>query len=142
MIITQFEARIKRVDSTDVDTPVQVTLSYDAGTDPFAVQAIFEIEGQEDRVWLFSRELLQFGARSLTPYGKGDVKFRYFPLDGAVLMCLRTDGQGPDEVSHADVVLPQSGVLQFLEDSAEAAKVTEQECGALVDDFLNELFEA
>ena len=32
-----------------------------------------EIPGEDDRVWHFSRDLLLFGARSLTPYGKGDV---------------------------------------------------------------------
>lgn len=142
MISSQFEARVKRIDSTDTDVPVQVTLTYDAGTDPFAVQAIFEIPGEDDRVWHFSRELLARGSRSLTPYGKGDVKFRHFPLQGALLMCLRTGGQGPNEASHADIALPQAEVVQFLKDTHEVAQVTEQECDALVDVFLKELFEA
>ena len=142
MITRQFEARIKRVDSTDVDTPVNVTLSYDAGTDPFAVQAIFEIPGAEDRVWHFSRELLAKGYHSLTPYGKGDVKFRYFAAVGMILMCLRTGGHGADEPSHADVALPYDEIHQFLLDTHEVAQVTEQECDSLVDEFLKELFDA
>lgn len=140
MITRQFEARVKRVDSTDVDAPINVTLSYDWANDPFAVQAIFEIPGEDDRVWHFSRDLLLFGARSLTPYGKGDVKFRYFALHGVVLMCLRTGGQGPGEASHADIALPYEEILQFLEETDEQAG--QQDCGALVDDFLKELFEA
>lgn len=140
MITREFVARLKRVDSTDVDIPVNVTLSYDAGTDPFAVQAIFQVSQEEDRVWHFSRELLERGARALTPYGKGDVKFRHFPLHGAVLMCLRTNKQGPDAATHADIALPHDEVVGFLADTHEVAKVTEQECDALVDVFLKEVF--
>lgn len=143
MITREFKARVKRVDFRDVDLEIDVTLSYDAGTDPFAVQAIFTAEDwDEDRVWHFSRELLERGARALTPYGKGDVKFRYFPLHGALLMCLRTGGQGPNETAHADIALPHDEVVGFLADTHEVAQVTEQECGALVDVFLKELFEA
>jgi hypothetical protein len=144
MITHEFAARIKRVNSTDVDTPVNVTLSYDAGTDPFAVQAIFQVSEEEDRVWHFSRELLRIGARSLVPYGKGDVKFRYFPLHSAILMCLRTAGYRvrPGEASHADIALPADEVGTFLEMTNEAAQVTPEECDALVDEFLKELFEA
>lgn len=137
MISTQFGAWIKRVDSTDVDIEIQVTLSYDAGTDPYAVQAVFEIPGGEDRVWFFSRELLREGSHSMAPYGKGDVKFRLFPLDDLLLMCLRN----PD--GHADIALPYDEVERFLRDtSGAAAGVTEQECDSLVDVFLKELFKA
>lgn len=144
MITHEFVARLKRVNSTDVDAPVNVTLSYDAGTDPFAVQAIFQVSEEEDRVWHFSRELLRVGAKSLIPYGKGDVRFRIFPAYNVILMCLRTAGYGvqPGEASHADIALPADDVEIFLEATSAAAQVTEQECDALVDEFLKELFEA
>lgn len=142
MITHELTARLKRVDDKDVDQPVATTLAYDAGTDPFAVQAIFKVSDTEDRVWHFSRELLAVGARSVTPYGSGDVKFRFFPSRGVVLMCLRTNRQGPSEATHADIALLASDVGAFLDATAEAAEVTNEECDALVDLFLKELFEA
>lgn len=142
MITHEFVARIKRAQFQEVDQPVNVTLSYDAGTDPFAVQAIFQVSEDENRVWHFSRELLRVGARSLTPYGYGDVKFRWFPAHGTILMCLRTRGMGVDEPTHADIALPAAEVGIFLEATNEAAQVTAEECDALVDEFLKELFEA
>lgn len=140
MITREFVARLKRVDRTDVDIPVNVTLSYDAGTDPFAVQAIFQVSQEEDRVWHFSRELLERGARALAPCGKGDVRFRRLPHRDVVLMCLRTNKQGPEEATHADIALPHDEVVGFLADTHEVAQVTEQECDALVDVFLKEVF--
>lgn len=143
MITQEFTARLKRVNAQDVDLPVPVTLSYDWANDPFAVQAIFKVSQDQETVWHFSRELLRVGARSLTPYGYGDVKFRWFPSHGIVLMCLRTNvsqAQAEDTASHADVALPWDEVGVFLEATAEQAQ--QQDCGALVDDFLKELFEA
>lgn len=143
MITREFAARIKRVGRTDVDVPVNVTLSYDWANDPFAVQAIFQVSQEEDRVWHFSRELLERGARALTPYGKGDVKFRHFPQRGAVLMCLRSGGHGPGEPTHADVALPEQEVAEFLNDTKEQADQEDSKfVGDQVDVFLKELFEA
>lgn len=141
MIIREFEARLKRVDSTDVDVPVKTTLSYDAGTDPYAVQAIFEVGEGEDRVWHFSRELMSAGAYSYIPLGHGDVKFRYFPTHGVLLMCLRTNAQGNDP-THADIALPHDEVIGFLQDTQELFKEAADDCSALVDEFLKEMFEA
>lgn len=136
MIIREFEGAVKRAGNKDVHIPVHVTLSYDAGTDPFAVQAIFSPDGEEDCVWHFSRELLAKGSYSVAPYGIGDVKFRHLPTHGMILICLRSPG------GHADVALPFDEVRQFLADTAPAARVTDQECTALVDEFLKEVFEA
>lgn len=138
MITHKFTAYLKRVEDVDVDVPVPVTLAYDTATDPFAVQAIFEISDDEDRVWHFGHELLRIGAYSLTPYGRGDVKFRWFPAQAAVLMCLRTN----DTPSHAHIALPADEVRTFLEATREIARVTPEECDAMVDEFLKELFEA
>ena len=142
MITREFEARIKRVGSADVDVPVKVTLSYDAGTDPYAVQAIFEVSEEEDRVWHFSRELLAAGAFSQIPLGQGDVKFRYFPMHAVLLMCLRTRGMGVDEPGHADIALPLAEVIGFLGDTQKLFNEASSDCSALVDEFLKELFEA
>lgn len=142
MITREFVARLKRVDATDVDVPVNTTFSYDAGTDPYAVQAIFQVGEDEERVWHFSRELLSAGAYSMIPLGHGDVKFRYFPGPAAVLMCLRTKGMGVDEPTHADIALPVQEVVGFLNDTQELYKEASHDCSALVDDFLKELFEA
>lgn len=142
MITRQFTAHLKRVDSTDVDVPVTVTLSYDAGTDPYAVQAVFQVSDEEDRVWHFSRELLAAGAFSQIPLGRGDVKFRYYPTYDMVLMCLRTRGVGADEPTHADIALPHSDVRRFLGDTQELFDEAADDCSALVDVFLKEVFGA
>jgi len=142
MITREFEARLRRVYAEGVDVPVKVTLSYDAGADPYAVQAVFEVGEDEDRVWHFSRELLSAGAYSLIPLGQGDVRFRYFPTHGVLLMCLRARGMGVDEPTHADIALPHAEVVGFLGDTQALFKESVEDCSALVDEFLKELFEA
>ena len=136
MITREFNAAVKRVDNKDVHIPITCTLSYDAGTDPYAVQAILQVSQEEDRVWHFSRELLAEGVRSRAPHGQGDVKFRYLASYNMVLMCLRSPK------GHVDIALPAAEVWEFLEDTEAAANITEANCTALVNEFLKELFDA
>lgn len=145
MITRQFEARVRRTQQTDVNVPVQVVLSYDAGTDPYAVKATFlgvqvtQTE-TEDRVWDFARELLSKGAHSLVQLGHGDVRFRLFhdmnwPLGegSVVMMCMRNrDG-------HADVTFPHSEVLGFLDDTQALFDEATSDCTPAVDLFLKEV---
>lgn len=139
MITKEFQARIKRVGSTDVDAVVSVTLSYDADTDPFAVEAVFSTPGEGDSTdvtWYFSRDLLSQGSRSLVPCGSGDVKFRLFPEQEVIMVCLRSPG------GHADVALPEQEIVDFLSETAGDAQVPDQRVDSLVDEFLKEVFEA
>lgn len=136
MITKEFQARIKRVGSTDVDAVVSVTLSYDADIDPFAVEAAFSAPDEADVTWYFSRDLLSQGSRSLVPCGSGDVKFRLFPDQGTVMVCLRSPG------GHADVALPEQEIVDFLSETAGDAQVPDQRVDSLVDEFLKEVFEA
>jgi hypothetical protein len=141
MITRGFEARIRRVEQTDVDIPVQVVLSYDAGTDPYAVTATFlartdEDGTEEDRVWDFARDLLSKGAHSRFKVGRGDVRFRHYPQspDGPiVLMCMRSPH------GHADVSFPQDEVISFLEDTEDLYAEATEDCMPAVDRFLKEL---
>jgi Streptomyces sporulation and cell division protein, SsgA. len=134
MINRTFTAHVRVAQNADVNEPVEVTLSYDGGADPYAVKAAFVITLEEVRIWDFSRELLVNGAHSLIPYGHGDVKFRRFSDEDIVMMCMRSNE------GHADVALPLEDVLAFLEDTEEPYAAS-QECDALLDDFLKELFE-
>jgi len=136
MISHKFTAHIARVGNVNTRIPVQTTFLYDAGTDPFAVQAVFEVDEEEDRVWYFSRELLEAGSKVFAPTGSGDVRFRYFIAQDIVMLCLRS----PE--GHADISLPAADVREFLDATSEAARVTDEECDALVDEFLKEVFEA
>lgn len=136
MITKEFEARIKRVGSTDVSVGIGVTLTYDADIDPFAVEAVFSAPDEPSITWYFSRDLLLMGSVSLVPYGSGDVKFRLFPDQGIVMVCLRS----PE--GHADVALPKREIEGFLEATIDEAVAAPEACTALVDEFLKELFEA
>jgi hypothetical protein len=136
MIDREFEGRIRRSEGRVVDVPIRVTLSYDADTNPFAVEGLFEIPGVGERIWVFGRELLQQGCISLTPFGGGDIKFRRFPLQGVVVMCLKNSG------GHADIELPSFEVEAFLGSTVDAALHGTAAVGGLVDDFLKEMFEA
>lgn len=138
MISTQFTGYVKRIGNEDANVAVQVTLSYDAGTDPLAVQVIFEIPDEDDRVWHLGRDLLLEGSVSPVPVGEGDVKFRYFgPMTGCLMMCLKS----PE--GHADIALPQQEVAKFLDDTKELAdQAGGEELDSLVDLFLKEVFEA
>ena len=141
MITREFEARIRRVEQTDVDIPVQVVLSYDPGTDPYAATTTFlaipaEGDTVEDRVWGFARDLLSKGAHSRIALGQGDVRFLHYPQaeDGPiVLMCMRNrDG-------HADVAFPHDEVISFLDDTEELYAEATEDCMPAVDQFLKEL---
>lgn len=136
MITKEFQARIKRIGSTDVDVEVRVTLVHDANIDPFAVEAAFSAPDEADVTWYFSRDLLLRGSESLAPYGKGDVKFRLLPDQGTVMVCLRSPG------GHADVALPEQEIVDFLSETAGDAQVPDQRVDSLVDEFLKEVFEA
>jgi len=60
-----------RVADVEVET-VDVALSYDPA-DPFAVRV--DINGRErDLTWIFGRDLLSDGLRSMVPIGDGDVQ--------------------------------------------------------------------
>lgn len=139
MITHRFEARVRRVGSTDVDIPVDITLAYDADADPYAVQAVFEIPDEEDRVWYFGRELLVAGMYSRVPFGRGDVKFRYFETPGVLMLCLKSGGHGPEEPTHADIALPHAEVRRFVDDTWKSFKGSAGNCTALVDEFLKEV---
>jgi len=141
MITREFEARIRRTQQTDVNVPVQVVLSYDPGTDPYAATATFLAvqvthDGAEDRVWDFARDLLSKGAHSRIALGQGDIRFRHYPQteDGPiVLMCMRNrDG-------HADVAFPHDEVISFLDDTEELYAEATEDCMPAVDQFLKEL---
>lgn len=136
MISRKFIAYVKKIGGADTNVPVQVTLSYDADTDPYAVQAIFETD-DGDVVWHFGRDLLKQGVDSPEQVGEGDVKFRYFgPATGMLAMCLR----GPD--GHCDIALPHQKVVQFVYDTqivAEQARGEDVE--SMVDEFLKEVLD-
>ena len=133
MITREFTAYIKRAAGQDVHIPVSVRFAYDPDRDPLAVQAVFRVDEEEDRVWDFGWELLSEGVRSVSPHGRGDVKFRYFPMAAAVLMCLKS----PE--GHVDIALPLSEVGGFLHDTRKAFEEASQDCTAMVDDFLKEV---
>lgn len=134
MITREFQGHVKRVGNQDVHAPVKITLSYDTDTDPLAVQAIFEVPGEDDRVWHFSRELLMGGLNSYTPFGQGDVKFRYFgPSQGVLMMCLKS----PE--AHADIAMPHGEVAAFLEETVDAALHGIEAIDHLIDEAIEEI---
>lgn len=136
MITRTFEALVRRTQGVAVNFPVTVTLEYDAGTNPFAVEVVFQPPGEPDVVWSISRDLLVGGLDSSTVYGQGDIRFRYSPEADAVLMCLKS------HEGHADIALPHEEVAGFLEDTEDAAEISDEACGALVDAFIKEVLES
>ncbi len=136
MITRKFNALLRVAGGVRFTTPpsVPTTLSYDAGTDPYAVQAVFDVGEGEERVWLFSLELLSAGAWARIPVGRGDVKFRHIPAEGAVVLCLQSDE------GHCDLELPHPEVTAFLAAAEPLFTEATKDCSALIDGFLREVF--
>lgn len=132
MISATFPAIILKSGSDRVAIPVEVTFTYDADYDPFAVQMLVEVPGEPDVVWYFSRELLLRGVNSFTPVGSGDVKFRYDGSD-RLLMCLRT----PE--GHADLGLPHGRVGGFLQETLELASASVECPVEMIDNLIEEI---
>lgn len=130
MVSTTFPAVVVVSGNRQVASPVEVTFTYDPEYNPVAIQAIFSVEGDEDVVWVFSRELLVQGVNSYIKTGHGDVKFKY---EGgrSLLMCITN----PE--SHCDIRLPHSTVVTFLN---EIKAVDEQGAG-LIEQRVDELIE-
>lgn len=117
--------------------PIEVELAYDEENDPLAVQMIFkDVNGEEEVCWVMGRELVMRGSVSLTPYGTGDVRFRFDPPSGSVLVCLETDE------AHGDVALDRDALIRFLNATQAACKLGEEPIEALMDRELKEMFEA
>lgn len=132
MIISEFPAKVLRVNGTPRDLDVQVTLTYDEEDEPFAIRAIFEEEGAEDVIWIWGRELMINGASSYFPVGHDGVKFQYKGHD-SLIMCLSSP-QG-----HTDVQLPQGLVLDFLNETTAAVPLGEETIDSELDTFLAEV---
>lgn len=134
MISVTIPATVLHTGGRVVNRSIEVTLTYDVDTDPYAVQAIFQAVAEEDVVWVFSRELLNRGINSEGPVGAGDVKFRYLGvIDGGLLMCL----SNPD--SHCDVRFDRDEVDDFLLDTLRVCPVGGEQIGTEVDDLIEEI---
>lgn len=133
MISREFEARLKRTMGQDVDLPVQIELNWDPEIDPLAVQAIIQVEDEEDVVWHFARDLLVQGCSTLFPCGGGDVKFRYQYNQGVILMCLR------NLTGHADLALPAGEVMAFVKETLAIQKLGEEVVDTLLDEAIEEM---
>jgi hypothetical protein len=119
-----------------VNIPIEVELAYDEENDPLAVQMIFkDVNGEEEVCWVMGRELVMRGSVSRMPYGAGDVRFRFDPLSGDVLVCLKTDE------AHADVSLDRDGLIRFLNATQDACKLGDEPLDDLIDQELKELLE-
>jgi len=131
MVSHKFMGIVKQTGETNVNVPVNIELVFDGETDPFAVQLIISVPGEEAVVWHFSRNLLNSGASSYLPVGYGDVKFRF--QGDELLMCLK------NQTGHADIALPQAQVLEFLEDTFEEVEVGEEDAACHIDDLIEEI---
>lgn len=132
MISTAFPAIVLKSGSDRVAIPVEVTFTYDADYDPFAVQMLVEAPGEPDVVWYFSRELLLRGVNSYIAVGSGDVKFRYDGSD-RLLMCLRNPN------GHADLGLPHSRVATFLQETLELTSASVECPVEMIDNLIEEI---
>lgn len=137
MIRETIPGNVFRSGGQRVNIPIEVELAYDEENDPLAVQMIFRVAvGEEEVCWVMGRELVMRGSTSLTPYGTGDVRFRFDPPSGSVLVCLETDE------AHGDVALDRDALIRFLNATQAACKLGEEPIEALMDRELKEMFEA
>lgn len=141
MITSTFPAIVVKTGGRVVRHEIECTMSYDAGTDPLSVQMVFQAAGEESVVWHVGRDLLWQGSQSAAQVGVGDVKFRFLgavdskgiKLGAAVLVCLRNSG------GHADIVLEQGPVTEFLDATTDEVMIGEEECDHHIDDLLQEI---
>ncbi len=96
------------LDSWDSPVPVQVDLRYDP-SDPYAVQAVFDIGTDEPVHWVFARDLLDEGL--VGEAGSGDV-ITSPARDGEGRLCLRLELRSPD--GSAVLLADAENVLRFL----------------------------
>lgn len=134
----EFEGRVIMVngEAAPPDTELRVELRYDSKVDPFAViMTFFESEDHEGTPWIFGRELMEKGMKSLRPVGDGDVKFRrkIKSRGGQLQVCLSTDE------GHAHVDLPGDEVHAFLDESFLACMPGQEGIDAHMDAFLKEI---
>lgn len=128
MIAAQFNVVARRDGS---HAYVVCDMEYDPEGDPLVVQATFLASGEEDRVWVISRELLARGVTSPEPYGDGDIKLRQ---EGAyAILCL----QSPD--GHADLVFARLALVAFIEKTAEALPIGSEDLTVELDEWLETL---
>jgi hypothetical protein len=132
MITAVFPAIVLKSGSERVSIPVEITLTYDHDTDPFAVQMIISADGEGDVVWHFDRELLLRAISSYDTTGQGDVKFR-FVLPNQLLLCLR------NPTGHADLGLPRARVAAFLQEVFAAVPTGTESCEVHVDELIKEI---
>ncbi|MEU1168739.1 SsgA family sporulation/cell division regulator [Streptomyces sp. NPDC090075] len=124
-----------RADGTD-RCPVLAHLSYDAG-DPFAVTAVFTLDGRVLARWRLDREMLNDGLRE--PVGVGDVRLR--PVRQGRWREVRMDFLGdplPGGTRHHAVVFAWAPALAaFLSDTYMVVAPGREE--VQVDDVLAEI---
>lgn len=136
MISRTFEGLVSRSMGQVINVVVSIELAWDPETSPLAVTMIVSVPDENEVAWTFSRDLLAMGAKSLSPVGQGDVRFRLDGFHANLIVCLR------NETGHADILLPRGEVEAFLDETLGHSKFGEECVGELVDDFLKELFEA
>lgn len=111
--------------------PVTARLQY-TSRDPWAVSMVFAADRCAPVVWVFARDLLVDGMRSLT--GVGDV--RIFPAGDSVVLDLASpDGSARLVASAADLaafvsetasVVPSGREVDFVDIAAEMAMLCEE----------------
>lgn len=115
--------------------PVTVDFTYDED-EPLFIGMSFRVSGLEDVYWEVSRELALRGVTSKESYGEGDVRFQYQGVDKNILVICLTSLDG-----HADVMLPQSLVAAFLEETTSLVRfggeITDADVDRAIEEILN-----
>ncbi len=106
-----------RVDG-DAET-VEARLEYDPA-DPFAVALELDSGSRRER-WVFGRDLLADGLRSMVPVGEGEVRVQ---ATSVLTEIIRTHGSG----SSVRLRLPWWNTREFLRQSHEAVPRGEESC--------------
>lgn len=140
MITRKFLGTVARSMDAIVNEKINVELSWDPDTDPLAVTMICTLPPRltasgktEEVVWIYGRDLLAEGLKSLTPYGEGDVKMRLASEAGIHLIICLTSPEG-----HADLLLPTLDTRAFLGATRQHTEIGHEEFADLLDDFLKE----
>lgn len=134
MIAHEFPANVVCIGRTWTNIPFQCELSYNPADNQEAVTLTCRAEGDEDVVWLISRQALADGAESVAITGEGDVKFRQTqqPTKG-VMVCL-TSHEG-----HADLLLSYERVRAFLDETISVVPIGSENFEAAIDEALKEI---
>jgi hypothetical protein len=106
-----------RVDG-DAET-VEARLEYDPA-DPFAVTLELDSGSRRER-WVFGRDLLADGLRSMVPVGEGEVRVQ---ATSVLTEIIRTHGSG----SSVRLRLPWWNTREFLRQSHEVVPRGEESC--------------